>query len=91
MKVPLLDLRAHHDPIQKELLDAIAQVLTSQAFILGPDIKKLEDRIASYCQTQFAVGVSSGTDALLAALMALGIGPGAEPQRRTAEALGTLR
>src|SRR5437867_5383336 len=78
MKVPLLDLRAHHDPIQKELLDAIAQVLASQAFILGPDIKKLEDRIASYCQTQFAVGVSSGTDALLAALMALGIGPGDE-------------
>ena len=78
MKVPLLDLRAQHNPIQKELLDAIAQVLASQAFILGPDIKKLEDRIASYCQTQFAVGVSSGTDALLAALMALGIGPGDE-------------
>src|SRR6266540_593665 len=78
MKVPLLDLRAQHDPIQKELLDAIAQVLASQAFILGPDVKKLEDRIASYCQTQFAVGVSSGTDALLAALMALGIGPGDE-------------
>src|SRR5437588_1044134 len=78
MKVPLLDLRAQHNPIQKELLDAIAQVLASQAFILGPDIKKLEDRIASYCQTQFAVGVSSGTDALLMALMALDIGPGDE-------------
>src|SRR6266540_4353358 len=78
MKVPLLDLRAQHDPIQKELLDAIAQVLASQAFILGPDVKKLEDRIASYCQTQFAVGVSSGSDALLIALMALGIGPGDE-------------
>src|SRR6266568_2631514 len=78
MKVPLLDLKAQHDPIQKELLDAIAQVLASQAFILGPDIKKLEDRIASYCQTQFAVGVSSGTDALLVALMALKIAPGDE-------------
>jgi len=78
MKIPLLDLKAQHDPIQKELLDAIAQVLASQAFILGPDVKKLEDRIASYCQTQFAVGVSSGSDALLIALMALGIGPGDE-------------
>jgi dTDP-4-amino-4,6-dideoxygalactose transaminase len=78
MKVPLLDLKAQHDPIQKELLDAIAQVLASQAFILGSDVKKLEDRIASYCQTQFAVGVSSGTDALLAALLALGVGPGDE-------------
>ena len=45
MKVPLLDLRAQHDPIQKELLDAIAQVLASQAFILGPDVKKLEEEL----------------------------------------------
>jgi len=78
MNVPLLDLRAQHDPIEKEILDAMSQVLRSQAFILGPEVKKLEDRIASYCQTQFAVGVSSGTDALLAALMALEIGPGDE-------------
>jgi dTDP-4-amino-4,6-dideoxygalactose transaminase len=64
MKVPLLDLKAQHDPIQKEILDAIAGVLQSQAFILGPEVKKLEDRIASYSHTQFAIGVSSGTDAL---------------------------
>jgi dTDP-4-amino-4,6-dideoxygalactose transaminase len=78
MKVPLLDLKAQHDPIQKEILDAIAGVLQSQAFILGPEVKKLEDRIASYSHTQFAIGVSSGTDALLVALMALDIGPGDE-------------
>lgn len=76
MNVPLLDLKAQHDPIQKELLNAIAQVLQSQAFILGPDVKKLEERIATYCQTQFGIGVSSGTDALLVALMALEVGPG---------------
>ena len=78
MKVPLLDLKAQHDPIQQELLEAIAQVLQSQAFILGPDVKKLEDRIASYCRAQFGIGVSSGTDALLVALMALEVGPGDE-------------
>lgn len=78
MNVPLLDLRAQHEPMQKELLDAIAQVLQSQAFILGTDVKKLEERVASYCRAQFGIGVSSGTDALLVALMALDVGPGDE-------------
>lgn len=78
MKVPLLDLKAQHDPIQKEILQALEQVIQSQAYILGPDVKKLEERVASYCQTQFGIGVSSGTDALLISLMALGIGPGDE-------------
>lgn len=78
MKVPLLDLKAQHDPIQREILQAIEQVIQSQAYILGSDVKKLEERIASYCQAQFGVGVSSGTDALLISLMALGIGPGDE-------------
>lgn len=78
MNVPLLDLKAQHDPIHKEILAAIEQVIRSQAFILGPEVKKLEERVASYCQTQFAIGVSSGTDALLVALMALGVGPGDE-------------
>lgn len=78
MKVPLLDLKAQHDPIQKEILQAIEQVIHRQAYILGPDVKKLEERIAAYCQVQFGIGLSSGTDALLVALMALGIGPGDE-------------
>lgn len=78
MKVPLLDLKAQHDPIQEEMLQAIKQVIQSQAFILGPEVKKLEERAAAYCQTRFAIGVSSGTDALLVSLMALEVGPGDE-------------
>jgi len=78
VKVPLLDLQAHHAPIEKEMLAAIEEVLRSQAFILGPTVKKLEDRIASYSNTAHAIGVSSGTDALLVSLMALDVGPGDE-------------
>jgi dTDP-4-amino-4,6-dideoxygalactose transaminase len=76
MKIPLLDLKAQHAPIQREILEAIGRVMESQAFILGPEVEKLEQRIAAYCQVRFAVGVSSGTDALLVSLMALGIGSG---------------
>ncbi len=75
MKVPLLDLKAQQDPIQGEILQAIEQVIQNQEYILGPDVKKLEERVASYCQAQFGIGVSSGTDALLVSLMALGVGP----------------
>ena len=78
MKVPLLDLRAHHEPIEKEILDAVQGVLHSQVFIQGPEVERLEHRVAEYCGVRFAVGVSSGTDALLVALMALDIRPGDE-------------
>ena len=78
MKVPLLDLKSQNEPIQKEILEAIEQVIRRQAFILGPEVKKLEERIASYCHSRFAVGVSSGTDAILVSLMALGVGLGDE-------------
>ncbi|HEY6085666.1 MAG TPA: DegT/DnrJ/EryC1/StrS family aminotransferase [Nitrospira sp.] len=78
MGVPLLDLAAHHEPLHKEIMVALEQVVRSQAFILGPEVSKLEERVASYCQTRAAIGVSSGTDALLISLMALGIGPGDE-------------
>ncbi len=78
MGVPLLDLKAHHEPLQQEILDAVEQVFKSQAFILGPEIAKLEERVAAYCQTKYGIGVTSGTDALLIALMALGVGPGDE-------------
>ncbi len=78
MGVPLLDLKAHHEPLHKEVMAAIEQTFRSQAFILGPEVGKLEERVASYCQTQFGIGVSSGTDALLIALMAIEVGPGDE-------------
>lgn len=78
MGVPLLDLKAHHEPLHKEVMAAIEQTFRSQSFILGPEVGKLEERVASYCQTQFGIGVSSGTDALLIALMAIGVGPGDE-------------
>ena len=78
MGVPLLDLKAHHVPVHKEVMAAIEETFRSQAFILGPEVSTLEERVAFYCQTSHGVGVSSGTDALLIALMAIGIGPGDE-------------
>jgi dTDP-4-amino-4,6-dideoxygalactose transaminase len=78
MGVPLLDLKAHHEPLYKEIMAALEQTLRSQAFILGPEVGKLEERIAAYCQTKYGIGVTSGTDALLIALMALGVGSGDE-------------
>lgn len=78
MGVPLLDLNAHHEPLQQEILAALERTFRSHAFILGPDVAKLEERVAAYCQAKYGIGVTSGTDALLIALMALGIGPGDE-------------
>jgi dTDP-4-amino-4,6-dideoxygalactose transaminase len=71
-------LKAHHQPLRKELLSAIERVLDKNNFILGNEVAELEEKVAAYCQARFGVGVSSGTDALLAALMALGIEPGDE-------------
>lgn len=78
MKVPLLDLNAQHQPIRKDLLAAMERVLDKGDFILGSEVKRLEEQVAAYCQTRYGVGVSSGTDALLVAAMALGIGQGDE-------------
>jgi dTDP-4-amino-4,6-dideoxygalactose transaminase len=78
MKVPLLDLRAQYATIKDEVLAAIEDVLESQVCILGPKVVKLEEKIAQLSNCRFGVGVSSGTDALLASLMALHIGPGDE-------------
>ena len=78
MKIPLLDLKAQYVSIRSEIRDAIDRVCESQHFILGPEVAALEEAVASYCGTRFAIGVSSGTDALLAALMAVGAGPGDE-------------
>ena len=77
-KVPLLDLRAQHSHIRSEIRAAMERVVESQHFILGPEVEALEEQIAAFCGVRFAVGVSSGTDALLASLMAIGIGPGDE-------------
>ena len=75
MNVPLLDLSHQHQPIHDAIAQAMAQVVDSNAFILGPEVSKLEKQVAEYCETQFAIGVSSGTDALLVSLMAIGLGP----------------
>jgi dTDP-4-amino-4,6-dideoxygalactose transaminase len=78
MKVPLLDLKAQYATIKDDVLAAVAEVLDSQVCILGPKVAELEQRVAGLSDCQFGIGVSSGTDALLASLMALDIGPGDE-------------
>jgi len=76
--VPLLDLQAQYAPLRQALLDAITRVCDSQRFIGGPEVEGLERELATYLATPHAIGMSSGTDALVAALMALDIGPGDE-------------
>jgi len=76
MKVPLLDLKEQYQSIKSAVMAVTEEVYNSQQFILGPKVKELEDKIAAYCQCRFAVGVSSGTDALLVSLMTADIGTG---------------
>ena len=78
MNVPLLDLRAQYATIREAVRAAIDRVCESQQFILGPEVSALEQEIAALCGVKFGVGMSSGTDALLAALMGIGVGPGDE-------------
>jgi dTDP-4-amino-4,6-dideoxygalactose transaminase len=78
LTVPLLDLRAQYEQIEPEIMEAIRDVCASQRFILGPRVRALEEQVAAYSHCRHGVGVSSGTDALLVALMALGVGPGDE-------------
>ncbi len=74
MQVPLLDLKPQYQALKSEFLTAIEKICASQQFILGPAVKELEEQVAAYCQCRYGIGVSSGTDALLVALMALDIG-----------------
>jgi dTDP-4-amino-4,6-dideoxygalactose transaminase len=76
--VPLLDLQAQYAPLRDDILKAMTRVCDSQRFIMGPEVEALERELASYLDVREAVAVSSGTDALLAALMAIGVGSGDE-------------
>ena len=76
MKVPLLDLRAQYATLKEEIMVVTQEVYESQQFILGSKVKELEDKVAAYCGCSYAVGVSSGTDALLISLMTAGVGSG---------------
>jgi dTDP-4-amino-4,6-dideoxygalactose transaminase len=78
ISVPLLDLKAQYAGVRDEIMEVVREVFEDQWFILGPKVQECEARIAEYCRCEHAVGVSSGTDALLIALMAEGIGPGDE-------------
>lgn len=76
MNVPLLDLKPQYQALKNEILPAIAALCDTQHFILGASVETLEREVADYCSAPHAVGVSSGSDALIIALMAAGIGPG---------------
>ena len=76
--VPLLDLKAQHSSIREEVLAEITRVIDSQKFILGDDVKHLEQEIAPYCGAKYAIGCASGSDALFLALLALDLKPGDE-------------
>ena len=78
MQVPLLDLKAQYATIKDEILAAVSEVLESQRCIGGPKVAELEEKIAALCECKFAVGASSGTDAIMNSLMSLEIGPGDE-------------
>ena len=78
MKVPFLDLKAHHAPIREELNEAIHDVIDAAAFAGGPFVAAFEKDFAAYCDTRFAIGLGNGTDALWLSLLALGVGAGDE-------------
>jgi dTDP-4-amino-4,6-dideoxygalactose transaminase len=77
-RVPLLDLRAQFAQIRQEAMAEISRVCDSQELVLGPAVRQFEEAMAAYCQVKYAIGCASGSDALVLALMAYGIGPGDE-------------
>lgn len=78
MGIPLLDLKAQYSSIQSELETAVIDAMRSGQYILGPKVQELEAAVSSFCDTEYAVGVANGTDALVLALDAMGVGPGDE-------------
>ena len=78
VRVPLQDLTAGYRPLRDDILHAITEVMDAQQYVLGPKVAQLEDEIANCCGVSYGVGVASGSDALLLALMALGVGKGDE-------------
>ncbi|MDP3426525.1 MAG: aminotransferase class I/II-fold pyridoxal phosphate-dependent enzyme, partial [Humidesulfovibrio sp.] len=76
MSIPFIDLKTQYRRVAAEVERGIQAVLESGAYINGPEVARLEERLAGYCGTRYAVGCASGTDALMMALMALGVGPG---------------
>lgn len=78
MRIPLIDLKRQYKVVKNEINDALRDVMDSQSFILGNKVLDFESAIASYCKTKYAIGVNSGTDALILSLKALGIGEGDE-------------
>src|SRR3990167_2716160 len=78
VKVPYINLKEQHRTLRKDILSSVDRILKDCDFVLGDDVRKLEERFAKYCGTRFAVGVNSGTDALFLALKIAGVGPGDE-------------
>src|SRR6516165_4771297 len=78
MRVPFLDLKAHHEPLHDEFVKAISEVIATSAFAGGSFVEKFEAEFAAYCGCRHAIGVGNGTDALWLALLASGVGPGDE-------------
>src|SRR5678815_3849988 len=78
MNVPLLDLQAQYVSLRDDLREAVERVMSSQRFVLGDEVRELENTLAAYCETKHAIGCASGSDALLLALMALDIKAGDE-------------
>ena len=76
--VPFIDLVAQYQTIRSEIREAVYHCFENQHFVLGEEVTRLEEEIAEYCDSRFAIGCASGTDALILALLALGIGPGDE-------------
>src|SRR2546425_10308451 len=78
MRVPFADLSRQHQALRKDIEAAIAGVIDRSSFIMGPEVAAFEDEFATFCGAGEAIGVANGTDALILALKALGIGPGDE-------------